>query len=254
MCVSTLGIKTGYNDAFIIDTETKDALIAADAKSSELIKPVLRGRDIQRYQAQWAGLWLIYSHSDIIENDYPAIREHLLQHKERLSKRRGGANRNTGEVPYEWWQLQVDYYNSAAYKDFTREKLFWMDLTERGRFAYDSHEMMCVNTVFIMTGKAIKYLCAVLNSNLITWFMGSTALNSGMGVTRWIGYTVKHIPIPPISAAEQRPFIALVDRILQAKAADPQADTTELEEEIDLLVYDLYGLTGEEVSTIADAF
>ena len=53
------GIKTGYNDAFIIDNQTKDALIAEDPRSAEIIKPVLRGRDIQRYQAQWKGLWLI---------------------------------------------------------------------------------------------------------------------------------------------------------------------------------------------------
>ena len=248
------GVVTGYNDAFIIDTETKDALIAADAKSSELIKPILRGRDIQRYQAQWAGLWLIYSHSNTVENDYPAIREHLLLHKERLSKRRGGANRKTGEVPYEWWQLQADYYNSGAYRNFAKEKLFWIDLAEQGRFCYDTGEFFGVNTVYMMSGQSIKYLCAILNSTLTTRFMRDTALTSGMGVTRWFRPYVENIPVPKISADEQRPFIALVDRILQAKAADPQEDTMGLEEEIDLLVYDLYGLTDEETATITNPF
>ena len=248
------GIKTGYNDAFIIDTATKDALIAADPKSVEIIKPVLRGRDIQRYQARWAGLWLIYSHSDIVENDYPAIRKHLLPHKDRLSKRRGGANQRTGEVPYEWWQLQADYYNSGAYRDFAKEKLLWIELVESGRFAYDNSGIYGEATTFILTGKDIKYMCALLNSMLIRWFLQQVAPTSGMGTFRWKKVYVETIPIPQISAAEQRPFIALVDRILQAKASDPQADTMGLEEEIDLLVYDLYGLTGEEVSTIADAF
>ena len=125
-----------------------------------------------------------------------------------------------------------------------------MDLTEQGRFAYDKCEMFCVNTVFMMTGLDIKYLCAVLNSGLITWFMTNTALNSGMGVTRWIGHTVEKIPIPKIDAEAQRPFIALVDKILKAKASDPQADTSEQEEEIDWLVYDLYDLTEQERASI----
>ena len=110
--------------------------------------------------------------------------------------------------------------------------------------------MFCVNTVFMMTGKAIKYLCAVLNSNLITWYMGNTALNSGMGVTRWIGHTVEQIPIPKISVAEQRSFIALADEIIAAKAADPRADTDEIEWKIDRLVYGLYGLTEEEDTAV----
>jgi hypothetical protein len=71
-----------------------------------------------------------------------------------------------------------------------------------------------------------------------------------MGVTRWIGYTVERIPIPKLSAARQRPFVRLVDRILEAKATDPDADTSELEAEIDRLVYDLYGLTEEETAAV----
>ena len=258
------GVKTGYNDAFIIDTETRDALVAADPKSVEIIKPVLRGRDIQRYQAQWADLWLIvakYGSYKTLPEDYPAIHKHLLQHEDRLRNRgqcrysRSTARNSEADYPGQHHWLELDNNPKKTYLDlFTKEKLVWMDLTERGRFSYDRNEMMCVNTVFIMTGKAIKYLCAVLNSTLITWFMGNTALNSGMGVTRWIGYTVEQIPIPLISASNQRPFIALIDRILQAKASDPQADTTELEEEIDRLVYDLYGLTDEEVSAITKRF
>ena len=106
--------------------------------------------------------------------------------------------------------------------------------------------MFGLNTTFMMTGSSVKYLCAVLNSTLVTWYMQNTALNSGMGVTRWIGYTVERIPIPKLSAAKQRPLVRLVDRILEAKAPDPDADTSDLEEKIDWLVYDLYGLTDEE--------
>ena len=247
------GIKTGYNKAFIIDTATKEVLIAEDAKSADIIKPILRGRDIRRFHAQWAGLWLIYSHSNTIENDYPAIREHLQSHKERLSKRRGGANQRTGKVPYEWWQLQVDYYNSGAYRGFAGEKLFWMDMSPEGRFAYSNNELYCNDKGFILTGDSLKYLCAILNSSLITWLMQKTALTTGMGLVQWKKFAVERLPIPKISAEEHSPFIALVDEIITAKSADPQADTSELEEEIDWLVYDLYGLTDEETAIIADA-
>ena len=97
-----------------------------------------------------------------------------------------------------------------------------------------------------MTGESAKYLCAVLNSTVATWFIQNTALTSGMGVARWKRFTVERIPVPKLSAARQRPFVRLVDRILEAKAADSGADTSELEREIGRLVYDLYGLTVKE--------
>ncbi len=243
---------TGYNAAFIIDEKTKESLIAEEPRSADIIKPVLRGRDIKRYRAEWAGLWLIYSHSKIAENEYPAVHRHLLPYKKQLLKRRGGANPRTGKVPYEWWQLQVDYYSSGTHENFAKEKLIWMDLTEQGRFAYDVDGMFCLNTGFVMSGQSIKYLCALLNSKLITWFMSKTALNSGMGVTRWINASVTTIPIPEIPAAVQRPFIRLVDHILTAKETDLNADISDTEAEIDLQVYELYGLTAMEISAVEE--
>ncbi len=244
------GIKTGYNKAFIIDETTRQTLVEEDPKSADIIKPILRGRDIHRYQAQWAGLWLIYSHSQIAENDYTAVREHLLPHKQRLLKRRGGANPRTGQVPYEWWQLQVDYYNSGAYREFAKEKLFWMDMSPKARFSYSDTEEYCNDKGFILTGGPLKYLCAILNSSIVTWMMESMALTTGMGLIQWKKFAVQRLPIPKISATEQRPFIRLVDEILEAKSADPDADTSYLEWDIDELVYDLYGLTEEEDTAI----
>ncbi|MCS1408506.1 MAG: hypothetical protein M2R45_01682 [Verrucomicrobia subdivision 3 bacterium] len=129
-------------------------------------------------------------------------------------------------------------------------KLVWMDLTDQGRFGYDEGKVFCTNTAFIMTGQSIKYLCPLLNSNLITWFMRHTSLNSGMGVTRWIVFTVEAISIPQIPASDQKSFIQLLDRILAAKAKDPNADITALEAEIDSLVYQLYGLTSKEIEIV----
>lgn len=101
-----------------------------------------------------------------------------------------------------------------------------------------------------MTGKSLKYLCAVLNSTLMTWLIKNTALTTGAGLTQWKKFAVERLPILRISPAKQCPFIRLVDRILEAKDSDLQADTSALEAEIDRLVYRLYGLTAEETVSI----
>ena len=234
------GIKTGYNKAFIIDDATRQTLIAKDPRSAEIIKPVLRGRDIQRYKAKWAGKWLIDTHNGYDDipaidiRDYPAIEAHLDGFYPRLEKRQ-----DKGRTPY-------NLRNCAYHDEFAKEKLFWIELVEGGRFAYDKSGIFGEATTFMMTGSSIKYLCAILNSTLVRWFLQQTAPTSGMGTPRWKKVYVETIPIPKISASKQRPFIRLVDEILEAKAADPNADTSYLEWDIDRLVYDLYGLTEEE--------
>lgn len=145
-----------------------------------------------------------------------------------------------------WFEMQ----DSCAYHaEFTKEKALWIDLTEQGRFAYDAGEMFCVNSAYMITGHSIKYLCAVLNSDLVTWFMRNSALNSGMGTTRWVRFTVERIPIPIVHDKSQQPFIKAVDGILQAN--DMEADRRgELETKLNGLVYGLYGLTEAEVQAI----
>ena len=247
------GVVTGYNKAFIIDDSTKRALVKKDPNSSDIIKPVLRGRDIERYRAKWAGRWLIATLPSLglsIDN-YPAIKKYLLSFGRQRLEQTGAtlpngkkARKNT---QHNWFELQDSI---AYYEEFSKEKLFWIDLTEKGRFAYDDGQTFSVNTVYMISGSSIKYLCAMLNSSLITWYIKNAALTSGMGTTRWFAVSVEAIPIPKISAADQRPFVRLVDSILEAKAANPDADTSHLEWEIDRLVYDLYGLTEEEETAI----
>ena len=238
------GILTGYNKAFIIDDKTRNALVAAAPRSAEIIKPILRGRDIQRYRARWANKWLIDTHNGygnvpgINARGYPAVKLHLDQFYPQLENRQ-----DKGGTPY-------NLRSCAYYDEFAKEKLIWMDLTEHGRFAFDDHAMFSMDTTFLLTGPSLKYLCAVLNSVLATWFMRNTALTSGMGVTRWKRFTVERIPIPKLTEEEQRPFVGLVDRILAAKDANPAADISHLEWDIDRLVYDLYGLTEAEDTAI----
>ena len=116
------GITTGRNDAFIIDNPTKEALIAQDPRSEEIIKPVLRGRDIQRYRAKWAGLWLIATHNGygdvaaIDVDDYPAVKIHLDGHYRQLAKRY-----DKGRTPYH-------LRNCAYHGEFTKEIFVGLNL------------------------------------------------------------------------------------------------------------------------------
>ena len=250
------GITTGCNDAFIIDDATRRALIAEDPKSTEIIKPVLRGRDIQRYQAQWVGLWLIATFPSLqldIE-DYLAVKEYLLffgkDRLEQSGKTLADGGKSRKKTQHSWFELQDA---TAYHEDFAKEKLIWIELVENGRFAYDDSGIYGEATSFIMTGAHIKYLCAILNGTLIRWYLRQIAPTSGMGTLRWKKVYIETIPIPQISAAEQRPFIRLIDRILTAKRADPKADTAALEAEIDQLLYRLYGLTDEEIAIVKGA-
>jgi len=256
------GITTGLNDAFIIDDATKEALIAADPKSAEILKPMLRGQDIQRYQAKWAGLWLLnipwhfplhldsaikgssLQAEDLFKKQYPKIYQHLLSHKSALSSR----NKSETGIRYEWYALQR--WGAKYHEEFAKEKLFWADMANAGRFAYSDKETYCNNKGYILTGNSLKYLCAVLNSSLVTWLIKNTAATTGMGLTEWTIVTVERIPIPQIPSTKQSPFIRLIDAILKVKAADPKANTTEQEAKIDRLVYALYGLTTEEIAAV----
>ena len=168
------GIKTGYNQAFIADGAVRDRLIAEDPKSEEIIQPVLRGRDIARYRANWAGLWLIstFPSLGLDIDDYPAVRRHLLTFgKQRLAQsghKLAGGGRARKKTPHEWFELQ----DTCAYHErFAEEKLFWMDLTPEGRFSYApaGTKTFCANTVYFMHGSMMKRLAAFLNSSLITW-------------------------------------------------------------------------------------
>ncbi len=233
------GVLTGYNKAFIIDTPTRDALIAEDPNSDEIIKPVLRGRDIQRYRAEWAGKWLIDTHNGYDDvppiniDDYPAVKDHLDGFLPQVERRQDQG---------------LTYYNlrsCAYYEDFAKPKLLWIELVDRGRFAYDDSKTYPEATTFLMTGENLKYLCALLNSRLMHWHLRQIAPTSGMGTLRWKRVYVERLPLPKPSKEEQQPFVQLVDRILNAATPD-----TDAEQEIDQLVYNLYGLTDDEIAAV----
>ena len=120
-----------------------------------------------------------------------------------------------------------------------------------GRFARDDKGVYLNNSAFMMTGESIKYLLALLNSRLTHWHMARVICpTTGMGVYSWGKIYVEEICIPRISEAAQRPFVALAEKIIAAKAANPAANISKMKDEIDELVYELYGLTTSEADLI----
>ena len=233
------GIKTGFNEAFIIDTATKERLCNEDAKSAEIIKPILRGRDIKRYCVEWDGLWIIYSHTEIKEDDYPAIKKHLLPFKEKLLARRGGANPKTGEVPYKWWQLQVDYYSSGTYKNFEKEKIVWGNLALDAQYSF-ANKGFYINAPCPMITPCNKYILAVLNSPVSDYYIRKLGVTRNGGYFEYKPMFVEQFPVPKLSSDQQQPFINLVDYILFGKEHKLKLQTAYFEQLIDGLVFELY--------------
>ena len=160
------GIKTGFNDAFFIDGETRKRLIAEDPKSAELIKPLLRGRDIQAWMPDLVDLYLINTHNGVKDigikpisiDDYPAIKKHLDQYFEKLAKRI-----DKGITPY-------NLRNCDYIKEFSKPKIMYPNMTKYLPFIYDETGYFGNDKTFIITSQdesfSLKYLVAILNSKL----------------------------------------------------------------------------------------
>ena len=223
-------------------------LIAQDPKSAEIIKPILRGRDIKRYQAEWQDLWLINSHNGVKEQnitrvdvvkDYPAIYQHLLQYETQLIK-----HQDQGD---HWTNLR----NCAYIQEFEKEKIIFQEMVQFSSFIYDNNnKYFCLDTGRIITGKNLKFLIAILNSKLFFYAVKNFYGGGGLGET---GVRMKHsffenFVLKQLSESEQAPFVALVEQILAKKELGE--DTQALENQIDQLVYELYGLSEEEIKIV----
>jgi len=234
------GVLTGYNDAFIISTEKRNEILAncqteeERQRTAELIRPILRGRDIKRYGYVENGLYLINTHNGIrgkiprirIE-DYPSIKAHLDQYWDKIEKRA-----DQGDTPY-------NLRNCAYLDDFSKQQIVWIELSDEPKFAF-AENVTSVNTVFFMTGEHILHLLGLLNSKLITWyFRHCIGTTSGVGTNRWLKYTIEQIPMAPTSADLE----IMAQEICQHYSKDK-------DNMIDLLVCHLYDLNSEEINYI----
>ncbi|MCQ2831407.1 class I SAM-dependent DNA methyltransferase [Helicobacter pylori] len=259
------GIKTGANESFIIPTEKRDEILNAcktqeeRERTKELIKPILRGKDIKRYSYEWADLWVINTHNGYTSalkskippidiEKYHAIKAHLDSHWDTIATRC-----DQGDTPYH-------LRNCAYLEDFEKEKIVYGEIVQEPRFYLDNGEcelgvFYAEATSFILTGEHLHYLLGMLHSKLITFAFKTFYAGGGLGESgyRYKKAFIERLPIPQITEKNQEladKIIALVDKILQAKAKDPKANTQGLEKEIDALVYQLYHLTDEEIKII----
>ena len=236
------GVLTGCNEAFIISTEKRDEILAncqtedERKRTEELIRPILRGRDIKRYGYNWANLWLINSHNGIrgklerihIE-DYPAVKEHLDQYWDKISKRA-----DKGDTPY-------NLRNCAYLEDFSKPKVMWKIIGCNINFSFDETNKVCNNAVDIMTGKRNQLLqfVGLMNSKLFDWYLKLTteAEVQGGGIQLYVTTLEKTLlkldfPNNLNEVTEQR---------LNGLVSD---------EDVDKTIYSLYNLTKEEIDFI----
>jgi len=236
-----LGLATGANEAFLLNRHEAENMIQKDLRNKEIIKPVLRGRDIDRYILPKASMFLILAQNGVNIPEYRIVYNHLDKFGTAF-KKRGAKGQN-------WWNLRA----CSFYDKFKKPKIVWIELTDRARFTFCEDEIYVLNSAYFMIppkGMGVKYLTAVLNSKCITFFFKQIAATSGMGTTRWINAYVKQFPIPTATSTQQLEIEAIVTRIIALKKRDLEADVSDLEAVIDRMVYELYGLTEEEIKIV----
>lgn len=237
------GILTGFNEAFIIDGKEKDELIAADPKSAEIIKPILRGRDIKRYRTDFADLWLINTHNgygkvppiDIM--DYPAVKAHLEPFLPQLTKRL-----DKGMTPY-------NLRNCAYLPEFEKEKIVYPDIMRlpRGNSAFSDFPYMYLDhdgyyaeaTNFVLTGHGLREILAVLTSELgiyayISFYSGPIFDNKGF---RYKKAYLENMPVPK---GDMPQLSCCIDYSQEMRQSTKRLVSRYFEQLIDGLVYELY--------------
>lgn len=227
------GIKTGFNNAFVLDDGKRLELIKRDPKSKEIIKPLLVGRDIKKWSSDQKGKWLIITKIGVDMKHYPAVFEHLKQWQDKLEKRWDKGNH--------WWELRT----CAYYDAFEKPKIVFPDIAPEPRFAFDLNNMYLGNTAYIVPVNDL-YLLGVLNSSHVASFYLELSAQVRGGYLRFIRQYVEQIPIPNASNADRSIIANLVQKCLDTKGVGCE----EWEREIDERVARLYGLTMEDVSAL----
>ena len=245
--VMNRGFLTGLNEAFIIDEATKDKLLTQDKKNLEIIKPIVRGRDLKKYSYEFSKFYLLNTHNGLkkkniarinVEQDYPTIYSHLTKYLPQIELRQ-----DKGE---HWSNLR----NCAYLEDFDKPKIIWGEISDKPKFAYDEDNYYAEATTFIMVGDNLKFLLAILNSKVSEWYFNQISTTTGMGTNRWKKYKIELMPVKVPTKDQQTKIESIVTKIIEAKKKDPAADTSKWEKEIDEMVYKLYGLTEEEISIV----
>ena len=247
------GIKTGFNDAFIISSEKRDEILSSCASDEErlrtdaIIRPILRGRDIRRYGYNWANLWLINVHNGIkgslerihIE-DYPAVKKHLDEYWLKIESRA-----DQGDTPY-------NLRNCAYLDDLSKPKIIWGEISDRSKFYLDNDGDYCPEaTTFLMTGNNLDFLLAFLNCKLSEYLFSKIGTTTGVGTVRWKKFKIEQLPVPQTLPEEIVNSITSLAKIALGQQAKGNS-SSDTEKIIDQKIYESFGLTPEEIQFVEE--
>ena len=217
------GIKTGFNEAFLIDTKTRDSLVQADPRSAEIIKPYLRGQDIKRWSPEWAGLWMIFARRGIDIEAYPAIKAHLERYRVQLEPKpedwEGGEWPGRKAGSYRWFELQdpVEYWEL-----FKTRKIIYQVIQFYPSYAMDDSGRLGNDKTFFLPCND-NYLCETLNSPLIWWHNWRYFTHLKDEALSPMGYMMEAVPIASPSEGLRADTVATVNRLLELSSK--QQDT-----------------------------
>ena len=245
------GIKTGYNDAFIINSDKRKEILSCcnDAvernRTAELIRPILRGKDILRYEYAWADKYLIATfpslHYDI--NLYPAVKNYLLTFGMERLEQTGKTYKLNGEIikarkktNNKWFEIQdsISYWD-----DFNKPKVLWKRVGSILRFSYDDTGKLGLDSTCFVTGADVAYLCCVLNSPM-GHFLLKDAPKTGTGDLLISVQAVEPIRIPLLNDSSE--FTSFLERLISGES--------NVECDINSRIYTLYNLSKEEIDYI----
>lgn len=238
------GILTGYNEAFIINGEKKKEILDScktpeeRKKTDQLIRPILRGKDIKRYGYDFADKWLINTHNGVREkgikpiniNDYPAVKKHLNAHWEKIESRA-----DQGDTPY-------NLRNCAYIDDFSKQKIVWKRVGSILRFSYDEAGMMALDSTCFATGNSVKFLVAVLNSKMGHYLL-KDAPQTGTGDLLISVQAIEPLKIPHPEPSVEKSINKITDAILEK-------ENSASEKELDQIIFKVFGLNKDEEAFI----
>ena len=244
------GILTGLNEAFIINETIRDQLIAKDQNCKEVIKPFLIGRDIKKYQQPVSNKFIIFTRRGFNIDSYPIILEYLSNFRDKLEpkpKNFIGTWLARKEGSYKWYEIQdsTDYY-----AEFEKTKIIWPGITsEVTSFAFDLNNYYGNdNTHLIISDDLV--LLGILNSKISKFYLTNLCDYVRGGYIRLKISYVEQLPIFVGNPIIRKAIEKIVSKIITLKKTNADANIKELEAEIDHLVYELYGLTEEEIQII----
>jgi type I restriction-modification system DNA methylase subunit len=240
------GILTGINEVYLVNDETKNKLIQLDPKNAEILNPILRGRDIARFELKKITNWLITTKNDFnVAGLYPTVAKYL----EKKNKELEGRVQSRGDKGVHWMNLR----DCAYYDEMESNKIVWLELSDKNKFAYSENGEYLLNGAWMMVGPNLKEMLGIMNSSVVKFYFNFLGNSSGMGTMQWRKHAVENIPVPDfvqVSNTVRNKLTDLVEKRLTLKITENKAKALDLEKEIDKVVYEIYSLSPEDIELI----